>query len=104
MRVRVVDINDSRWTNALSQLPHDVYHRSAYIALDAARLQARPEAFLAEADDRRFCVPYLVRSCDSAAMDGGPAIFDAVSPYGYAGILLNEAGRDPGFAAAALAA
>ena len=102
MRVDVLSIDDSRWLGVLGQLRHDFYHRPDYVGLDATRLEARPEAFLAEAGDRRFFVPYLVRSCAELALPGSEAILDATSPYGYSGILLNEVGRDPGFAAAAL--
>lgn len=99
MQIDVLTIDDPRWPHALSLLGHDFYHRPDYVRLDAARLEARPEAFLAEAGERRFFVPYLLRSCE-----GSQTIQDAISPYGYSGILLSEHGRDTAFAADALAA
>jgi Acetyltransferase (GNAT) domain len=102
MRVEVLTIDDSRWINVLSRLRHDFYDRSDYVKLDAARVDARPEGFLAEEGDRRFFVPYLLRSCDHLTTTGSQAILDAISPYGYGGILVNEAGRIAGFVAAGL--
>ena len=67
MRVNVLNINDPDWPDVLRELHHDFYHRPDYVGLDAARMDARPEAFLAEEGDRRFFVTYLLRSCDGPA-------------------------------------
>jgi hypothetical protein len=101
MEVETLAIDDPRWPQALTRLHHDFYHVPDYVRLDGRRMDATPEAFAAQDGERVFFVPYLVRDCDPLA-DG--AVTDVISPYGYPGILLSEAGRDRGFVAAALAA
>lgn len=95
MKIATLDVNSSSWSATLSQLPHDVYHLSEYVALDAQRTQTIPEAFLIQDEDKIFFAPYLLRSCADIvdyAPDCAPTeVYDIISPYGYPGILMSEA-------------
>lgn len=103
MRVELLSADHPGWADCLRRLPHDFYHLPFYARLEGRRTQATPEAFLAAEGDKLFFLPYLVRPCAPLFADGAlpePA-FDVTSPYGYPGLLLSEAGREPGFAARA---
>jgi hypothetical protein len=102
MRREFLAIDDPRWPEALRRLRHDLYHRPEYGRLDGLRLNATPEAFLASDGPREFFVPYLVRRCDPVSA-GAPETWDVVSSYGYPGILLSDAAREPVFVEDALA-
>jgi hypothetical protein len=86
--------DDTRWTSALAKVPHDVYHTPAYVEAEARRIGARAVGFLAAAGPRSFLLPLLLRPGSSlpTGMVDGRGVVDAVSPYGYPGILLAEPG------------
>lgn len=102
MNLAFLTPDDPRWPALLAPLPHDVYHRPAYVAAEADRSDARAEAFLAQDGDRVLFVPYLVRSCASLFGGPDPAPHDATSPHGYSGVVLSPSAREPGFVAQAL--
>ena len=102
MKLTVLDVNHPLWSETLERLPHDVYHLPEYVALDAARTQTLPEAFLLQQKDKLFFVPYLLRSCGDIDVKFAK-IYDIISPYGYPGILLSDAAVvDPQFSESAL--
>ena len=94
MKIAILDVNNSLWSETLSQLPNDVYHLPDYVALDARRTQTFPEAFLLQDEDKIFFAPYLLRSCSDIADSSDGEIYDIISPYGYPGILMSEAAID----------
>ncbi|MEB3357726.1 MAG: GNAT family N-acetyltransferase [Synechococcales bacterium] len=95
MDSQLLNPTNPRWLEALSHLRHDFYHLPAYVALEAAQQGAMPEAILLQQGDRTFFLPYLLRSCSDLFGDEVVAdCFDAVSPYGYPGILLSHAARE----------
>lgn len=100
MLIQTIGPHDVVWAEALARTPHDVYHTAAYVSTDARRMEAKPEAVLVTDSGRQLFLPYLVRSCNQWAH----GVSDIISPYGYPGLLLNEAGRDPEFARAAWSA
>jgi hypothetical protein len=104
IRCETFTIDNPRWTAALGRLRHDFYHVPSYVKLDAERIKATPEAMLISDNERLFFVPYLVRACSPLSLETQEPIFDVISPYGYPGILLSDAGRDASFAAEGLAA
>lgn len=89
--IEILNIEHPLWLTTLDKLSHDVYHLPDYVALDAKRTQTIPEAFLLEDGDKIFFAPYLLRSCADIANLDGAEVYDIISPYGYPGILLNEA-------------
>lgn len=92
MKIQVIGLSDSLWLETLQQLRHDIYHLPEYLYLESIRNNALAEAILIAEDDKIFFLPYLLRQCDDI-FDQSLTIkqvFDAVSPYGYPGILLSE--------------
>lgn len=101
MNAQIIDLDDPLWRQTLAKLRHDVYHLPAYIAAEAQRTQTTAAAAVITDDNRVLFLPYLLRSCS----DDIPASsdFDAVSPYGYPGILLSQAAIEtPEFARLAM--
>lgn len=91
--IQVIKPHDRLWFQTLQKLKHDVYHLPEYIKLESIRTQTVPEAVLIIEDEKIFFIPYLIRSCrdlDQNAL-AHKEIFDAISPYGYSGILLSDA-------------
>lgn len=99
MQVEILTVEDPRWTDALRRLPHDLYHEPSYVRLDAIRSQAAPEAMLLSDGEQLLFMPYLLRSCRPLFPDMNEVIYDVVSPYGYPGILVNDAGHNLDFIA-----
>jgi hypothetical protein len=100
MDIQIIDIkNHLSWTEILRKLRHDTYHLPEYIAIEAKRTNTIPEAIAIVDGDKIFFAPYLLRSCDDIVpQESNQKIFDVVSPYGYPGMLLSEAGANtPGF-------
>ena len=89
----LVDPDDRRWASALAQAPRDVYDTPAYVRAEADQIGAEPVGFLVHDDDRVFLLPLLLRSDRAADGVGGPSIRDAISPYGYPGIVMSNAPR-----------
>ena len=106
MEAEILGAENPAWLECLGQLPHDFYHHPLYVGLEGERIQAIPEAFLARDGEKVFLLPYLVRSCNSLFPTGsfGNSVTDVISPYGFPGVLLNDAGREPEFARRALQA
>ncbi len=104
MDVETLSISDPRWMETLGRLRHDFYHHPTYVQLEAQRLNAVAEALLVSDGDQLFFLPYLVRSCNLLFPTLQEPLFDAVSPYGYPGILISDSGRNSRFAAVGLAA
>lgn len=105
MKVEILDIADLKWKEILATVRHDIYHLPEYVALEAKRNNTIPKAFFVIEEDKFFFVPYLIRSCADILGSNNKEIeiFDAVSPYGYPGILLSEAAKiDPTFPSTAL--
>lgn len=99
MSLQVIDLSNPLWMQTLQKLRHDIYHLPEYLALEAARVAAIPEAILI-VDDEKICfVPYLLRPCNDIFDEERVTekVFDVVSPYGYPGILLSEAASTPKF-------
>ncbi len=100
MNVQIIDLQNTLWLKTLQKLRHDVYDLPEYAALESSRTNTTPEAVVIVDGDKIFFVPYLLRRCDDILPpeSKSEAIFDAVSPYGYPGILLSEAAANtPGF-------
>jgi hypothetical protein len=105
MHAQILQPSCALWQESLDQLRHDVYHLPAYVNLEAKRTQTQPSAFVAIEGDRRLFLPYLLRSCAPWDKPLGEAVFDAISPYGYPGLLLSGAAQaDPDFFTQALMA
>jgi hypothetical protein len=94
----VLDFSHPLWKQTLNDLRHDFYHLPEYVALEARRINAIAEAILITEGDKIFFLPYLLRSCNTLfTRQFEIDFFDVISPYGYPGILLNEAANTPDF-------
>jgi hypothetical protein len=104
MRIQIIGPRDAAWDEALARTPHDVYHTAAYVATEGRRIDAEPAAIVATCGEQQLFLPYLIRSCDQFAADSSEPVTDIISPYGYPGLLINEAGRNAEFASEAWSA
>ncbi|MBD1876690.1 GNAT family N-acetyltransferase [Nodosilinea sp. FACHB-131] len=95
MQLDVLTPDSSRWRSLLDQIPHDIYQLPDYLLVEAARTRTLPEAMVVEDQGQMLLAPYLLRRCGDPTADEWDAAdqLDAVSPYGYPGLLLNEAAR-----------
>ena len=73
----------------LARVRHDVYHTPEYTGVDAQRINAIPEAFVAHDGDQFLFLPYLIRECHDIYSNASPSIVDVVSAYGYPGPLIS---------------
>jgi hypothetical protein len=106
MQVTTIDIKSKLWCEILQEIPHDTYHLPEYLELEGRRTKSIPEACVICEDERIFFATYLIRSCDDVTGDNSAILeaFDVISPYGYAGILINQAAASsPEFIADAIA-
>lgn len=104
MQIQIIGPRDSAWEEALARTPHDVYHTAAFVTTEGRRIDAKPAAVVVTSGEQQLFLPYLIRTCDQFATDSPTTISDIVSPYGYPGLLLNDAGRNSDFGSAAWAA
>jgi len=82
---------DERWSAILARAAFDVYDTEAYVRAEAHRLGAEAVGCLVDDGARVFLLPLLVRPVGNGS-EADLAALDAVSPYGYPGIVL--AGTD----------
>jgi hypothetical protein len=98
--IQVVSPTDSDWQELLDTIPYDFYHLPGYLALEATRYNAIPEAIIIKDDGKVFFLPYSIRDCSHLLNSSNyqvERVYDIVSPYGYPGILVNQAGQNPEF-------
>jgi hypothetical protein len=89
--VHLIDPTDERWASAVERAVHDVYATPAYVSAEPLRLQAEPVGCLVDEGGRPFLLQLLLRRLCGA--EGSTK--DAISPYVYPGIVLNENGVAP---------
>ncbi len=85
----LIEPDSERWRTALEKCWHQVYQRPEYVRFDAQLTGSSPTAFVYEEGDDLFLLPFVTRPIT------GTDRFDAVSPYGYPGPIVNSA--DPEF-------
>lgn len=99
MKTDWLSSDDSRWTDVLSQLDHDVYHLPGYVELAAGDEGGCAVAFWAEHDGDTMLVPLLERRIPEP-LNSDMSLSDATSPYGYPAVLLTPGADLPRFLAA----
>jgi len=110
MELHILEASDPRWTETLRSLRHDIYQLPGYASVEAERTSTVPEAILVSEGDNVLFIPYLLRSCNSLFPECTIAsqtteLYDAISPYGYPGLLLSESAvHTPDFPSSALQA
>ncbi len=102
MYYSILEINAIQWREILNLIKHDIYHLPEYVALEGKRTNSIPKAFVFIDDNKIFFIPFLIRSCKNI-LHPKIEVFDVISPYGYPGILLNQAAQqDSNFCISAL--
>ncbi len=91
MKTKIIYLSNPLWLETLNKLRYDFYHLPQFVYLESQRTNTTPQAILISEGEKIFCLPYLIRRCDDLFGEAIPEVFDAVSPYGYPGILLSEA-------------
>ena len=105
MKLKIIKTKNLLWLETLQKLKHDIYHVPEYVYLESLRTGTIPEAILIEEADKIFFIPYLLRNIDNASRQDSHSkeLFDAISPYGYPGLLLSDSARkSPTFIKAAM--
>jgi CelD/BcsL family acetyltransferase involved in cellulose biosynthesis len=98
MNIQVVDYQNPLWLQTLRKLRYDVYHLPEYVRLEAKRTNTNSQAFILIDGEKIFFLPFLIRSCNDILGSQSQDFSDAISPYGYPGVLLSEAAvNTPGF-------
>jgi Acetyltransferase (GNAT) domain len=92
MDYKLLNSNDVQWPENLAQFKYDFYHLPNYVKLEANRQNAEAEAIYLSEKNCALLLPYLRRSCASILHPQSELeAWDITSPYGYPGLLFNEA-------------
>jgi hypothetical protein len=99
-KLQVLDANDpgdsSRWDELVDRAPiPDVYYRPGYARPNQVIDQGKALALLLNSGDTRVLIPLLLRPLSDLPFAGGQTGFDAVTPYGYGGLLPLASSRQP---------
>jgi hypothetical protein len=87
--------NDRRWASILHHTAHDFYHLPCYAQLAAEWEGGTATAFCTSVASQSLLIPLVIRAIpDSEGVGAG--LFDAVSPYGYAGPLVSAGASETG--------
>jgi len=103
----IVEAGDPLWQEMLRFLPqHDFHHLAGYVALEAGRRGGQACAFVYRDGEAAFLVPFVQSAVPLTLQPRRIQQADALSPYGYAGPLVNAPGGEEqrsAFVATALA-
>ena len=105
MHLQFIPPHSPYWSALIPAGSHDIYHLPGYLTLEAQRTHTLPEGVVISDDDAILFLPYLLRSDRDILPENAllAEVFDVVSPYGYPGLVLNQAARErPDFVAKAL--
>ncbi|MDY6899345.1 MAG: GNAT family N-acetyltransferase [Cyanobacteriota bacterium] len=94
MNIQVIDSQNPLWLQTLDRLRYDVYHLPEYARLEAKRMESVSQAFIVIDGEKIFFLPFLIRSCNDIFGSQAKNFSDAISPYGYPGVLLSEAAME----------
>lgn len=78
--ITILNACDPAWDEALTRVPHDIFHTAFYHRAPALGVSGTPEAFLYQEDSQIFFWPYYRIEIPAA-----PGYFDISSAYGYPG-------------------
>jgi CelD/BcsL family acetyltransferase involved in cellulose biosynthesis len=89
MKSELIETDAPVWEEIVRRVPHDFYHRPAYVALSAEHEGGAARALLVEDGPRGMLLPLVIRPIPGSTSD-------ATSPYGYPGPLVWGT-SEPGF-------
>jgi hypothetical protein len=85
----VVCLTDQEWKELVDATPAaDVYYQPAYVRSYEKAGHGNAVGLMISAGESRFLLPLLVRPLADLAFAEGTPGFDAITPYGYGGLLL----------------
>lgn len=96
MTAALIGPEDQRWSTHLGNADADFYHLPTYASLCAAWDKGEAAALFAEEGEHSLLVPMVVRSLPAALTQGDvpEGLRDAISPYGYPGVLASRGASD----------
>lgn len=100
MQIDIFDLSTPHYQSLLQDFDSDIYHHPGYILAEAHRVDAQANAIYISDGSKHFLLPYLLRKCPEHLCESisSRLLYDAASPYGYPGILLNyKAQSEPSF-------
>jgi hypothetical protein len=80
----LLDPADLRWTKTLERYPHDVYQRPEWAVASEVIDGGRAQALVVTSGAYALLIPLIARPL-------GDGLWDAISPYGYGGVLGDDA-------------
>ena len=91
----IVEAGDPLWLEMLRFIPqHDFHHLPGYVALEAGRRGGQACAFVYREGEAAFLVPFVQSAVPLTLQPRRVIQADALSPYGYAGPLVNAPGGE----------
>ncbi len=96
MEIEIITPQDDRWRHLLDRVEHDIYSRPEYVTFSAAHEGGTGCAIYGNDGTTEFLVPILQRRLpESLHLD--ECLWDAISPYGYSGIVSQKIEEFPAF-------
>ena len=96
----ILEPGDDRWKRVLSKVRHQFYQCPEYVALEASRQGGEARAVFVEGEGGALLVPLVFHA--ARVGESGPEVLDAISPYGYPGMLVDARGSGEPFVRDAL--
>lgn len=84
----LISINDRRWSDLLHVEEHDFYQLPSFVELESYWTGTKACAFYTEIDSKPALIPLLINELPDLTLSD-INLMDAVSPYGYPGILAS---------------
>lgn len=81
-KVSFVDL-DEEWDQQIMNYQFDIYHLSGWVNASTIIDEGRPQGIVAEYQGKKFFLPIIIRDIDKEH-------WDAVSPYGYGGPVMDS--------------
>ena len=94
MPVKVYTSCDEEWDKVILNFDYDLFHLRNFAKLDAFHINGNAKLFYIFEDDFSFLVPLIIRKLPNTLTTSNEIIYDAISPYGYPGILFKSFVKD----------
>ena len=96
MEIELITPQDNRWHDLLSRLEHDIYSSPEYVTFSATHEGGIGNAIYGDDGTTQFLVPFLRRTLPEKLQQDDD-LWDAISPYGYSGIVSQCPEKFPAF-------
>ncbi len=102
MQIELITPGDSRWRNLLSRLEHDIYATPEYVTFSEKHEEGTATAIYGNDGTHEFLIPVLKRELPEHLQQGedlqpSEDLWDAISPYGYSGVVTDSPEAIPAF-------